>query len=300
MQVSGQDKLLTAIYALFSSANSATLSQAVAGFLAQECAGKSPQTERQYRKQLAALVSGLGDKSLAEIQVFEVSAWGAEQLRSKKSPYTISARIQAARRFFRWLLAVEIVPVDLGKGLRRPKLPKGTRPGISDTDLETILDAAKDNRRDTALILFLASSGCRRGGAAALTVGDLDLERRRASVTEKGGKARTVIISGEARDALQAWLDQRPASYGESVFGLQPVGISGVLRRYREKLGLQQVSPHQLRHRFARKSIMDGMDISQVAQLLGHENVEMTVRFYGQFSVDQLQESYDRARQARK
>lgn len=293
------DAVSTAIHKLFATANSITLAQAVDGFIAQDLAGKAPLTERWYRQNLAVLVTDLGIRDLAEIQPVDVLAWGAIQLRSGKSPYTISGRIQAARRLFHWLHGMDITPVDLGKLLKRPRLPKGQRSGIDDKDLQTILDAAKGNPRDTALLLFLESTGCRRDGAAGLRVDDIDLERRRASVTEKGSKTRTVIFSEEAGAALAAWLEVRGVS-DERVFGLAAVGVSGVLRRYQERLGIRRpVSPHQWRHRFARRALLDGMGLEVVSDLLGHESILVTKVFYGGFNLDQLQDQYDKIRARR-
>ena len=203
------------------------------------------------------------------------------------------------------------MPVDISADLTMPKLPRQGRKGISEANLTAILEAAKGSLRDYALLRFLESTGVRRGGIEDLRLSDLDLDnpderlRRRATVREKGEKERTVIMSREALRALLVWLEARPDvpydhvflghSPGQPWHDLSVEGISGILSRYPRRLGIVGAcSPHQWRHRWAHHRLHKGMELSQVSQLLGHEDVAITVRFYGQFTVDQLQEAYDR------
>jgi integrase/recombinase XerD len=47
-------------------------------------------------------------------------------------------------------------------------------------------------------------------------------------------------------------------------------------------------NPHAFRHGFARGALQNGADISTVAQLLGHSDVSITVRFYARWSDEEL------------
>lgn len=304
----------------------ATVGDAIETFLRIEMADKSAQTAHWYRVRLLALAEWLGPArpltAVLELELDEYRAALAGRGRKdrrdlpKISAYTLHGHVRAVRRFFRWLYQRDILPADLGRDLKLPKLPRQGRKGISEGNLAAILAAAQDNggeyaARDYALLLFLESTGVRRGGIEGLLLSDLmvgeDNERlrRRASVREKGNKERTVIMSRQALEALLAWLDVRPAVDDDHVFlgrspgqewhALTAGGISGIVSRYKARLGLKgDCSPHQWRHRWARHHLHLGMELSQVSQLLGHEDVSITVRFYGQFTMDQLQEAYDR------
>lgn len=282
---------------LFTETIEATVQDAVDGFIHLELAGLSPATVRFYRTQLGRFCEDgdIGAQPLSGLDPVDLLSWQALVFARKQSPYSKGAQIKAVKRLFRWLFQRGVLPVNLAADLRLPHLPKGARAGISEANVERILAAAQGNPRDYALLRFLECNGARRGGAATLRWGDLDLERRRATITEKGEKTRQVPLSEAAMAALCALQEDQDTAESEPVFGLSATGVSQVLRRYKQRLGIREkVSPHQWRHRFARRAIQRGMDISQVAQLLGHESITVTERFYGQFTIDQLQQVYER------
>lgn len=67
------------------------------------------------------------------------------------------------------------------------------------------------------------------------------------------------------------------------------------IERDKARLGIRgRCSPHMWRHRWFRRMLSNRMPLTQAAQLGGHENVELTYQYYGQFAVDELQDAYDR------
>lgn len=276
--------------------NEICLRDAVETFIRLELVNSSKETVKWYRGMLKTLAGQV--EQLGELDEAELLEWQAKIYCQSRSAYSKAGSIRAAKRLLRWLFRMNILAADLGMVLKMPRLPRTGRRGISDGDLASILSASRSRPRDWALMLFLAETGCRRAGAAYLRWCDLNLDaedvrlRRRAVVREKGDKERTVLMTDVVVGALKTWREIQPG--GERVFGLAPAGVSEVVRRYAKRLGLTgQVSPHQFRHRWARKAIQGGMDIFSVKQLLGHENIQITERFYGQFTMDTLQEAYD-------
>jgi integrase/recombinase XerD len=68
-------------------------------------------------------------------------------------------------------------------------------------------------------------------------------------------------------------------------------GAWGVLRAAAERAGLDDVSPHTLRHSFATHMLDGGADIRVVQELLGHASVA-TTQIYTLITVDRLREVY--------
>jgi site-specific recombinase XerD len=315
----------TSLNLLFGGAQ-VTLGQAVEAFLRAEKVEWSAQTETWYRRRLLALACALGsDRLLVDIQEVDLIEWrvrlsersqayGSGSTRppvdKRLSPSTQRGHVRACKRFFRWLHKKSILPLDLAADLSLPKLPRQGKKGISEPNVRAILEAARSNTRDYALLRFMESTGARRAGVAGVLLSDLNLDnqdprlRRRVMVCEKGDKSRLVIVTPRALAALEAWLGERPKVQDEHVFlghepgedwhSLSPDGVSAILQRYKVRLGITApVSPHQWRHRFCRKRVQEGLDLGRVSQLAGHEDPTITIRFYGGFNIDDLQDAYD-------
>jgi len=55
--------------------------------------------------------------------------------------------------------------------------------------------------------------------------------------------------------------------------------FSSVFRRACERAGIEPCSPHTLRHTFASRLVMAGVDLRTVQELLGHKDIKMTLRY---------------------
>jgi len=58
-----------------------------------------------------------------------------------------------------------------------------------------------------------------------------------------------------------------------------------ILKSYAEKLGLDNLTPHTLRHSFAAHMLKDGADLREVQELLGHASLS-TTQIYMHISSD--------------
>jgi integrase/recombinase XerC len=146
-------------------------------------------------------------------------------------------------------------------------------------------------QRDASLVIFLLHTGLRLHEAMALQMNDIQLQERKGQVTVrqgKGGKSRTVPLNVEARKALQEWLSVRPENVGTFLWvGLEndsPLALSGRsvqrgLMRLGQAANLDRLTPHILRHSFAKNLIDSGVGLEKVAALLGHSNLN-TTRIY--------------------
>lgn len=234
-------------------------------------------------------------------------------LERELSPYTQVSYIQACKRLFKWFHRRGIVSIDLSANLETPRKPQTGRKGISSTNAEAILGAARSNPRDFAILQFMLSTGARRGGIANLRLSKLNLDasderiRRRALITEKGEKERPVLMTVEAMEAVQAWLAIRPQVADDHVFlgrgrePLQPASIRAMILRYKKRLRLSgKCSPHMWRHRFSREAIKANMPMKSLSKLLGHNNTKTTDEFYGDLDLDELQDLYDEMQDRKK
>lgn len=245
------------------------------------------------------------------------------------SPFTLRGHVRAMRRFWRWLHKKGFIDADPAIELPMPKKPKIAKRGIAENDQQAILDAARPpdlagmdsvtrqvltKIRDYAILQFLDATGCRLGGLSHLLLADLRLDdpnpriARRVLVIEKGEKERYVFLSPAAFQSLRQWLLVRPPCPDSNVFvgcangktdwhALHEGGIYEIVKRYAKIAGVKKPgalwSPHQWRHRFGRRWLERGGDLSRLAQLMGHTTVQITAEHYGQFEIDALQDGYE-------
>jgi hypothetical protein len=131
--------------------------------------------------------------------------------------------------------------------------------------------------------------GLRVGEVVELKVTDLLSPARgnqpaRLRVLGKGRKERIVLLTAEAEAVVQAWLAVRPASDQPYVFlnergqPLKANGVLWLLHRYGHQVGLE-LTPHQLRHTFARQTVEAGLPLASLGKLLGHAQLETTQRY---------------------
>jgi site-specific recombinase XerD len=297
------------------------LSAAITALLtATRADGRSQHTVTGYRDALASLQAFLGDREVQSITLTDLRGYAAH-LRDQEARYaghpnrpavkgglsvfSIANRLRSVKRLFAWLSEENALADNPARRLKLPRLPQKEPKSISIAAFEQLLAATAGDsvvkRRDRALLLVLADTGCRVGGLVGLRVQDVDLVRGVAIVTEKGEKRRQVYFSPPTADALQRWLAVRPAVAGDWLFPnlgprqthpqLTEDAVGEVLRRLRHIAGVTEpVTPHRFRHAFAREYLRSGGDLATLSRILGHSSVEVTARYYAVFTPSELQE----------
>ena len=143
---------------------------------------------------------------------------------------------------------------------------------------------------------MLYHTGLRAGEMASLLLSDITLGERSGQVMVrrgKGNKARRVPLNAEARAVIRDYLQIRPSCeilnflIGQRGEPLSAHAIYDVVVKYGRLAGLDEVSPHTLRHTFARALLVAGTPINDVADLLGHSSLD-TTRIYTKASKSDL------------
>src|SRR5919202_1509572 len=204
----------------------------------------------------------------------------------RRQAATVNRRLAALRKFFLWAQAtgrIAELPTAAVKGVpAAPRAPKS----LPKRDVDRLIrEAQKGNKRNLAIVQLLRHTGIRVGELCNLRVADIRTSERKGSVlvrSGKGDKDRTVPLNHDVREALEAYLKVRPESADDHLFlgqrgePLHTDGVQLIVRKLARRAGLQGVTPHVLRHSFAKHVLDAGEDLATVSRLLGHERLETT------------------------
>jgi site-specific recombinase XerD len=219
------------------------------------------------------------------------------------SAATVNRHLSALRGFFRYAVARGWITADPTATVRAPKITPGAPKSLSPQERSRLLAVMETAPpRDQALVAVMLHGGLRAGEVRDLRLPDIVLGAGGGEVrvrSGKGDKDRAVPANSALRAALRDYLAVRPLSADDHVFlgqrrtGLEDRMMRVLVRRYGERAGIADLTPHQLRHTFARTLLSSGVDIVAVAQLLGHQNVATTM-VYTRASADDLRAAVER------
>ncbi len=256
----------------------------------------------------------LGKLRLDDITPWQVEKWRSERLKAGARPSTLNRYVNplkaALRRAVDWDLIAEH-PLTKVKPLRTDT--RGAIRYLSD-DEEGRLAEALDRReermrreRDSAnewrrirgyeelpeldgfadhikpMVILSLNTGLRRGELFKLKWSDVDLNRAMLTVRGEGaksGQTRHVPLNEAALETLNKWREQSKA---DLVFpgknGERLTNVKTVWANLMKDAEITAFRWHDMRHDFASKLVMAGVDLNTVRELLGHADIKMTLRY---------------------
>ena len=294
-----------------------------------------PSTRERYAGILREHVQPKwGKVRLSDVSHADVQAW-VTALSKSRSPATV----RKVHRVLSLILTMAVKDGRLARnvatGVNLPRVVKAGRQYLTHEEVEELAQACAtfgqeiiskhrrltERRRDDyrLIVLFLAYTGVRFGELAALRVGRLDFQRRRAIIAESVTLVRSEFVFGTPKGHERRevpiplfLLDELK----DHVAGKQPNDLvftgtrSGAALRgpvFRDaafdaaaaSIGKPRLHPHELRHTAASLAIASGADVKVVQQMLGHASAVMTLDQYGHLFGDRLDEVADRMASAR-
>src|SRR3954465_2682344 len=206
------------------------------------------------------------------------------------SSRSVARSLSAARGFFRYLLLdghVRVAPTgEVASPQGGQKLPRF----LSQEEVERLLEAPDTSNpegvRDRAMIEVLYATGLRVSELVGLTKSSVDLDTGVLFCMGKGSKQRRVPVGRSAVEWLQRYEAARRALLAGRESQKLFVGYLGrpitrqvfykTLAAHAERVGLEGVTPHVLRHSFATHLLEHGADTRSVQAMLGHADLATT------------------------
>ncbi len=159
--------------------------------------------------------------------------------------------------------------------------------------------------RDLSIAGLMLFAGLRSREVLALGIIDVSLLVEEIHVSGKGEKERVLPLAPYVRRVLSSYLEvERPVTVHDRLFvslkgrrrgrPMTPAGLREIFRYHRKRSGIEKANPHRFRHTFAVDMIREGMPLPVLRRLMGHSNIEMTMR-YVNLSAEDVREEFERA-----
>ncbi|GAA5189972.1 site-specific integrase [Ferrimonas gelatinilytica] len=277
---------------------------------------RNPKTAERTYKHIRNRFPMLLSKDLDQITPWEVEKWRNEQRKLGKAAQTINYSVNSLKgalsRAVDWGL-IASNPLSKVKPIKADNTRVRYLSAPEEKRLRTALrerDAELKNKRDSGnafrearhqplypslqgrrfadylepLILLAMNTGMRRGELLSLPWSAVSLGG--SYLTVQGDKAkskagRTIPLNQEAVTALHDWREHNPDYHFvfEAETGKPLTDVKKPWANLLERAQISGFNFHDLRHHFASKLVMAGVDLNTVRELLGHADLKMTLRY---------------------
>jgi integrase len=281
------------------------------------------------KRLLSCFGDDLGRRRLPEITPWLVDKWRTGYLKNGRTTATINREVGALKsalnRAVEWgiidqnpIATVKPLKVDRHGVVRYLSLDEETRLRQALVDREAEARKARESANAwrqargyktkpdygaytdylRPLVLLAINTGLRRGELFNLKWRDVDMDRQTLVVRgigAKSGQTRYVPLNPEAVEVLKTWRDCTNGT--GHVFagddGRRLVDVKKAWAGLLKRSGIAGFRFHDIRHHFASQLVMRGVDLNTVRDLLGHANLNMTLR-YAHLSPDHKAEAVNK------
>jgi site-specific recombinase XerD len=259
-------------------------------------------THRAYRADLLRFARTFPTLDTADLTAQHLRAFLAA---ADGAPATLARRRAALRSWCAWAYRNGFVAVDPASHLDKIRLPQRDPRPLTTDQVDALLAAIPTRHvRNRLLFTLLYETGMRVGEALALHVQDVhlnDVDGGYIRVVGKGNRERIVPLIDAARSlrllraVIRTSRTLGPLFHGDVTKG----GSSSTALDYttvcyhfeRYLTAARQARPaafaadpepitiHRLRHTFATERLRAGVSLAAVRKLLGHQNLQTTLRY---------------------
>ncbi len=245
-------------------------------------------------------------KSVEALTRQDLRNWIISLSREGLSPQSVARAVSATRGFFRFLMLdghVATLPTEeLDTPQRFAHLPRF----LTEDEINRLLAAPNVAReqgiRDRAILELMYAAGLRVSELISLRLTEVDILAGLVVCHGKGSKERRVPIGKSAIHWAQRYTSV-PGATGNnsgSAYFFSHRGkpmtryvVWAMIKRYAKQIGIEDISPHTLRHSFATHLLQRGADSRSVQALLGHSDIS-TTQIYTHITDRHLRAAYDR------
>lgn len=203
-------------------------------------------------------------------------------------PATVNRYLSSINNYLSWAEEKEIISYNPAKDIKKIEELRIAPKALIAREKAALARAfkEKENKRDTAVFALFIHAGLRVTELCSLMKRNVSTSERKGMVVNgKGEKVRHIPLNSTARKMIKPWLEEHPG--GDWLFPggknscdtSKPIArraVKDIISKYTYLARLEEVTPHTLRHTFAKDLIDSGISLDRVAYLLGHSKLDTT------------------------
>lgn len=246
---------------------------------------QSPETLRGYRFWLQSFSEACGEIQVDALKPFHVTAWvdGHDTWQSSTSHFNA---IRSVLRAFNWATEQKVIAKNPLLGMKRPR-PQARQTFMDDATYRALRRVARPQFK--YFLTALRETGARPGEVRQLVWSQVQKDKwvlKKHKTSGKTGKPRVIWLTPLMQKILTALRAQAPDSQDHVFLNMygRPWTTNSIrlqFKRLKDKAKVEgDVSAYQLRHAFVTRSLLNGVGEVTVAELVGHQGLEMIQRHY--------------------
>lgn len=259
--------------------------------------GLSAATIKNYSYNLAKLQKFF-NKPVSTITTGDIKMFMYSEAKTK-SAAGLNTFMTSIRLFFKWMQNEEFIVKDPCSSIKPVKEPKRMRKPLTEEQVEMLRDCIL-SRRDRAILEFFLSTGCRVAEVGNVKISDIDFNHKTLLVIGKGNKERRVYFTERCKRAIMNYLKERSdntdylfVSSRAPYKKLNNRGYQVIVDKMQKMANIEMnITPHTLRHTMATFALRSGMAPECIQQILGHNDVGLTLRVYAKVAQSEVEYSY--------
>jgi integrase/recombinase XerD len=274
-----------------------SLDQALNQFLlTKEIEGIAAKTYQFYKSEIGYFITFAQAKGIAELEEVkpDLIRLYLQEKGKTRNKGGIHAAFRSIRAWFNWYAKEYNEDLDEWRNpILKIKIPTPrptALPGITMDDFQALVAVCRNGTtaiRDQALFSCLLDTCARANEFLDLNINDINFHTGDVLIRAgKGDKPRYVHLGITAMKRLKRYLKGRKnlsskdplflTSAGER-FGYN--GLTAFIRWRSQQAGIDRPGLHDFRRAGALELLRNGADLSEVSKYLGHESVEVTMRY---------------------
>ena len=255
---------------------------------------KSNSTIKDYINESIKLNQNLINKKISINDLCIATVENYLSMRNSKniSNNTYIKLINCIRSFLKFLFSREYITKDLASFIKIPTKVEPVKEVLSDINIQRIknyLENRKEkykfeNLRDSIIFYLGIDCGLRRQELINLNWEDINFEESSIKIIKsKGGKSRIVCFNGKLKDLLLS-CRRLTGNYSSALIRgihgkrISKCSLQNIIKRMYKESGIyrKNLTIHSLRHTYAERLRLKGIDIATISKLMGHSSLETT------------------------